>query len=259
VLSPLSARKAEKLGYKNVKVFHAGLPAWKKAGNLIVSNTKNLEHLNKLDASYVLLDLRSPDAIKKGHIPKAVEAPDGDVESLKDQFPKYKKAVIILYNQDGDVAAAEKAFKTITGWGFKQVSILIGGLQAWEKAGKKLATGEAAKEIKYVKKLLPGEMEIAAFSEVLKSPKEGFVIVDVRNPNEFEAGKFPNAVNIPLEEMEGKLETLPKDKTLLLHCNTGARAEMAYNVLKKAGFKVKYVKGQITFDPEKKGEYTLTD
>ncbi len=255
----MSARKAEKLGYKNVKVFHAGLPAWKKAKKLIVSNTKNLKRLKKLDASYILLDLRSPDRIKKGHIPKAVAAPDGNVEALKDQFPKYKKAAIILYNQDGDVAAAKKAFEAIRGWGYSQVSILIGGLDAWKKTGEKLATGDAAKEIKYVRKLLPGELEIAKFKAAIEKPKEEFVIVDVRNPNEYEAGKFPNAINVPLEEMEGKLDSLPKDKTLLLHCNTGARAEMAYNVLKKAGFKVKYVRGRIHFDPEKKDEYTITD
>ena len=46
-MSPLAARKAEKLGYKKIKVFHAGLPAWKKAGNIIVSNIAAIENYNK--------------------------------------------------------------------------------------------------------------------------------------------------------------------------------------------------------------------
>ena len=56
MLSPLAARKAEKLGYKNVKVFHAGIPAWKKAGNLLVSTGANIDKLTKVDASYILVD-----------------------------------------------------------------------------------------------------------------------------------------------------------------------------------------------------------
>jgi len=129
VLSPLSARKAEKLGYKNVKVFHAGIPAWKKAGNIVVSNSANIEHLNKTEAPYILLDLRSKGQIEKGHLPKAVAAADAKVDALKAQFPSYKAAPIILYNQNGNVAKATEAYKTIAGWGYSQVSILQGGFE----------------------------------------------------------------------------------------------------------------------------------
>jgi rhodanese-related sulfurtransferase len=257
VLSPLSARKAEKLGYKNVKVFHAGMPAWKKAGGLVVSNLANLDLLNKIDASYILLDLRSKDRIEKGHIPKAVAAADGNIAPLKDQFPKFKKAVIILYNEKGDLKAAKDAFKTITGLGYKKVSILKGGFAGWEKAGKKTAEGPAATKISYVRKLMPGEIEVAEFVALLEKPEDAFVVADVRNPSEFGAASLPNAINAPLEELESGLDKLPKDKTIVLFCNTGVRAEMAYDVLKKAGRKAKYVKATIKFDKEKKGKYTI--
>lgn len=259
MLSPLAARKAEKLGYKNVKVFHAGLPAWKKAGHVVVSNAANIKKLDKVDASYILLDLRPKDQIAKAHIPKAVAAPDGNVEALKAQFPKYKKAVIILYNQDGNLASAKAPFKAITGWGYKQVSVLGGGFAGWEKAGKKIAKGPAGSKIAYVRKLMPGELDVADFKALLAKPGKGVVIVDVRNEAEAKKGMLPNAVNIPLEEVEANLGKLPKDKTLVLHCSTGVRAEMAYNVLKKAGFKPKYVKARVKFDKEKKGEYAISD
>jgi rhodanese-related sulfurtransferase len=257
VLSPLSARKAEKLGYKNVKVFHAGMPAWKKSGGLVVSNLANLDKLNKIDASYILLDLRSKDQIEKGHIPKAVAAVDGKVAVLKDQLPKYKKAAIILYNQKGDLQAAKDAYKTLAGLGYKQVSILDGGFAGWEKAGKKVAKGPAATKITYVRKLMPGEMNVADFVTPLKKPEKTVVVVDVRNASEFKAGSLPNATNTPLEEIESKLAKLPKDKTLVVFCNTGVRAEMAYDLLKKAGLKSKYVKASIKFDKDKKGKYTI--
>lgn len=259
MLSPLAARKAEKLGYKNVKVFHAGIPAWKKAGNLLVSTPANIAKLNKADASYILLDLRSKAQIEKGHIPKAVAAPDGNVEALKAQFPKYKKATIILYNQDGNLASAKDPAKTINGWGYKQVTVLGGGFEGWEKAGKKVAKGPAESKIAYVRKLMPGEMDAADFKALLAKPDKGVVIVDVRTPSEVKEGTLPNAVTIPLEDIEANLAKLPKDKTLIVHCSTGVRAEMAYNLLKKAGFKPKYLKAVVKFDKEKKGEYSISN
>ncbi len=259
MLSPLSTRKAEKLGYTDVKVFHAGMPAWKKGGNLVVSNLKNLAYLNKHDASYILLDVRSEEQIEKGHIPKAVAAPDGNLDDLKDQFPSYKKAAIILYNEDGDLASVRDTFGTIRGWGYKQTSVLLGGFDAWRQSGRKIAKGPAAAEINYVRKLLPGEITVTDFKALLEKPGGEHVIVDVRNPSEYEAGALPTALNVPLEELESKLDELPKDKTLLLHCSTGARAEMAHNVLKKAGFESKYLRAVVTVEKGKEDGYTITE
>ena len=56
----LSARKAEKLGYKNVKVFEAGWPAWKKAGHIVVSDIANIKNLNKLEAPYMYSLISGP-------------------------------------------------------------------------------------------------------------------------------------------------------------------------------------------------------
>lgn len=257
MLSPLAARKAEKLGYTKIKTFHAGLPEWKKAGHPVVSNIANIEALDKLDQSYVLLDIRSKEAIEKGHIPKAVAVPNGEVKPLEDQFPKFKKADVIIYNQDGDIAKTMDVFKTITGWGYQQVSILEGGFAAWEKGGKTVAKGPAGSKITYVRKLLPGEIEVAEFKTLAEKPGPGYIIIDVRNPPEFAANAIPGAVSMPLEELELRLDKLPKDKPILIHCGTGARAEMAYNILKKAGFNAKYLRATVEFDKEQKGKYTI--
>jgi len=248
VLSPLSARKAEKAGYKNVKVFHAGVPAWKKAGHVLVSSIAQITYLNKLNGSYILLDLRSQDLIKKGHIPKAVAAADGKVETLKAQFPKYKKAAVILYNEDGDLASAKAAYKTIAGWGYKHVSILQGGFAGWQKAKKKVATGPAASKISYTRKLFPGEIDYEDFKALVSKPSKEYLIIDTRSADEFHACGLPYAFNVPLELLESRVDQLPKDMTLIIHCNTGVRAEMAHNILAKAGFKSKYLKDVVKMD-----------
>ncbi|HMK37439.1 MAG TPA: rhodanese-like domain-containing protein [Desulfomonilaceae bacterium] len=256
MLSPLAARKAEKLGYKNVKVFHAGLPEWKKAGHTVISNIAAIENYDKNNISYILLDLRPKDLVEKGHIPKAVTVAGAGLDAMKDQFPKFMAAAIILYDVDGNTNTAQEAYKQISGWGYKQVSILAGGIQAWEKAGKQIASGPAATKIAYVRSFAPGEVDLVVFKELLVNPSKDVAIVDVRSKSEAAAGLLPNAVNIPLEELEQRLSDLPKDKTLYIHCSTGVRAEMAYNVLKKAGVNAKYVKAKVETEKDK---YTIED
>jgi rhodanese-related sulfurtransferase len=259
VLSPLAARKAEKLGYKNIKVFHAGIPAWKKAGQVMVSNVAGIQDFLKNEQPFILLDLRSKQQVEQGHISGAVVPPAAGLGAMEDVFPSHKGAPIIICNQDGNLSQAKEAYKTIAGWEYKQVSILDGGFQAWEKAGEKVAKGPASSKITYVRKLLPGEIDMEVFKALVMKPTQDTLILDVRMPSEVTAGVFAKAKHIPLDELEQKLSELPKDKNIVIHCATGARAEMAYNVLKNAGLKAAYVRANIEFDPEKKGSYTISD
>jgi rhodanese-related sulfurtransferase len=255
----LAARKAEKLGYTNVKIFHAGLPAWKKAGHASVSNIAAIENFDKQNLSYILLDLRPKNVVDQGHIPNAIALPEKGLEALKDQFPKFKSAPIILYNQDGKIESALDAYKTISGWEYKQVSILNVGFQGWEKAGKQVTKDPAQEKIQYVRKLGPGEIDFSTFKAQIEKPASNIVILDVRNAPEAATGKIPNSINIPMEELESRIAEVPKDKVLYLHCATGARAEMAYNVLKKAGLDPKFIKAKVEFDKDDNTKYTIEE
>ncbi len=259
MLSPLAARKAEKLGFTKVKVFHAGLPAWNKAGREIVSNTAAIAAFDKKDISYILLDLRDPKLVEQGHIPNAVAIKDQNLENARDQFPRYKAAPIILYNQAGNLDSAKKAYDTIRDWGYKHVSILQGGFTGWEKAGKEIPKRPAEAKINYVRKLPPGEIDIEDFKKlVANGPGKDYLILDVREEAEHEAGALPNTKSMPLTSLESKVGELPKDKKIVIHCATGARAEMAHNVLKQAGIDSKYVKANVEIDKDN-DKYTIED
>ena len=64
------------------------------------------------------------------------------------------------------------------------------------------------------------------------------VVVDVREPEEFAAGHVTGAKNVPLDQLEVKLPTTVKNKSLpiLLVCATGARAQRAVTTAKKLGY-----------------------
>ncbi|WP_169948778.1 adenylyltransferase/sulfurtransferase MoeZ [Microbispora sp. H11081] len=67
---------------------------------------------------------------------------------------------------------------------------------------------------------------------------EEIMLIDVREPNEYEIVSIPGAVLIPKGEfLNGSaLEKLPQDKKIVLHCKSGARSAEVLAVLKNAGF-----------------------
>ncbi|KOV76935.1 adenylyltransferase/sulfurtransferase MoeZ [Nocardia sp. NRRL S-836] len=68
---------------------------------------------------------------------------------------------------------------------------------------------------------------------------EDFLLVDVREPHEYEIVKIPGSVLIPKDKiLSGEaFSQLPQDKPLVLHCKSGARSAEALAALHKAGFK----------------------
>ena len=68
---------------------------------------------------------------------------------------------------------------------------------------------------------------------------ENFLLIDVREPHEYEIVRIPGSVLIPKDRiLSGEvLADLPQDKQLILHCKSGARSAEALAALHKAGFK----------------------
>ena len=68
--------------------------------------------------------------------------------------------------------------------------------------------------------------------------KQGAFLLDVRTPGEFEGGHLDGATNIPVQELEAKLASLPakKDQDIVIYCRSGARSATARQMLLKAGF-----------------------
>ena len=62
------------------------------------------------------------------------------------------------------------------------------------------------------------------------------LVVDVRNSSEFAAGHLPGAVNLPLGRLAERLDELPRDRPLVVHCQAGGRAGVAIGLLASRGF-----------------------
>jgi rhodanese-related sulfurtransferase len=114
----------------------------------------------------------------------------------------------------------------------------------------------AAKQIAYAPKPRPGSIAIDEFSKLARSTPADVLILDVRNPDEANAGMIKGALLIPDEELVARLAEVPKNKRIVTHCLTGIRAEMAYHKLKDAGYNVAFLNANI--DVTKDGNFKIT-
>jgi len=62
-------------------------------------------------------------------------------------------------------------------------------------------------------------------------------LIDVRTPDEFNAGSVPNAINIPLNEVVNRLDELKELQPMLVFCAAGVRSKKAIDFLIANGVK----------------------
>ena len=96
------------------------------------------------------------------------------------------------------------------------------------------------------------EMTVQDLKQLMDSGEDNFVLLDVRNPNEYQIAKIEGSVLIPLSELEDgsgidKVKELVNGNgnRLIAHCKMGGRSAKALNILKKAGIEGTNVKGGI--------------
>jgi ArsR family transcriptional regulator len=87
-----------------------------------------------------------------------------------------------------------------------------------------------------------GSLEVLSREELLEGLRAGSVtLLDVRTPEEFQAGHLPDAINIPLDELESLLDQLPEDRELCAYCRGPycVLSHQAAERLRKLGFRVR--------------------
>ena len=75
-------------------------------------------------------------------------------------------------------------------------------------------------------------------AKAMMDSEEGYIILDVRTQEEYDQGHIPNAVLLPLDDIEGKAPVvLPdRDQLLLIYCRSGRRSKLAAETLVELGY-----------------------
>lgn len=259
-LSHKSAWKAEKLGYTNVKVFSDGFPAWMKVDGHYASVSVDWvkKQIDK-GTDMVLVDSR-PKRTKydKGHIPGALSIPDTYFDKFKDQLPEDKSKLLVFYCGGFKCKLSHKSAAKAIAMGYTNVKVFAEGYPAWKKVAPKAETPAAAPALEAGKE--EGTISHATFKQIVADKADSIYIYDVRDADEYATGSLPGAVNLPIDQLEGKLDSLPTDKPIVFICGTGARSGEAYYMiqdLKPSLKNIYYIDGEMTI--HKDGTFELKE
>jgi rhodanese-related sulfurtransferase len=205
-----------------------------------------------------LLDVRKESQFAQGHPLFAASFPLGQLEALATERLPRPDVPVVLYGDgaydatDGSDADAEAAARRLRQLGYRDVSLLAGGLDGWTASGGELfgdvnapskAFGELVAELAGTP-LLPAE-EVAA---LLRSPPgqggthrdDGAppaVVVDARRFDEYAAMSIPTATSVPGAELVLRVSQLAPDPatTVIVNCAGRTRSIIGAQSLINAG------------------------
>lgn len=84
--------------------------------------------------------------------------------------------------------------------------------------------------------VLRGDVQVKHWEEVSGLKSDEWFFLDVRQPEELAIGEIPGAKNIPLQQLREHLDELPRDRKILVNCQSGQRSYFATRLLRQKGF-----------------------
>lgn len=179
------------------------------------------KEVQALKDSTILLDTRHATVFTQGFVPGSISIGlEGRFAEWAGTLLSFDEPIVVI----AEPGKEKESFVRLARVGFsKFAGFLQGGFAAWQEAG------------------LPIDMIIDVEADELAmdiphDPK--LLILDVRKPNEFQAGHIQGAEHLPLADMTdvGTIGMIEDDNNVYVHCAGGYRSVIAASILKKQGF-----------------------
>lgn len=168
-----------------------------------------------------VVDTRSMLAFGGGHIPGSINIGDrSDLSVWIGQMIDPDQKLLLIADEDADI---EEILRLTIRTGHSQFAgYLAGSMKAWETAGCPIEE-------------LP-QISVKELSQILEGNSQ-HTLLDVRSPEEFEAGHIPGAEHYFVADMRNRIDGLDKDRSYITYCASGYRASLASSLMKTRGFK----------------------
>lgn len=85
--------------------------------------------------------------------------------------------------------------------------------------------------------IISGSMPVIHWRELKEMDLRGTTLIDVRTADEYSLGTIRNAINIPVDELRGRIHEIPADKPIIVFCAIGLRGYIALKILTGRNFK----------------------
>lgn len=172
-----------------------------------------------LASGTVVIDTRPAAVFGAGHVPGTLNIPlNKSFSTWAGWLVSYDVDIHLIADDERTVATAVRELAMIgldrvTGWYATAV------VTAWRDAGRHLGTIATLEPAALAPRLAAGDV----------------TLVDVRNRSEWEAGHLPHALHIPLGHLAARLAEIPRDRPIVVQCQSGARSAIAASHLQRLG------------------------
>jgi hydroxyacylglutathione hydrolase len=184
----------------------------------------------RIEAGEWVVDLRTRTAFAAGHVRGTLNfGLDGSFVTYLGWLIPWGTPVTLLGETAEDVAAAQRDLARI---GIdRPAAIGVGKPEDLVSDDEALAS--------YV---------TVRFADVAAAWRDGddLFVLDVRRADERRGGAVRGSTHVPLHELLRRIDELPRDRALWVHCATGYRASIASSVLQRAGFEVFHIDDEFT-------------
>jgi rhodanese-related sulfurtransferase len=245
-LSHKSAKKAEKLGYTNVKVYAEGYPEWVSLkGHYAAVSAEQVARQIAENTAMIIDSRPQKTKFNTGHIPSAINIPFSQFDTLKGKLPRDLTTPLVFYCGGLKCRLSHKSAVKALEMGYTRVTVFAKGYPEWKKT---YGAGTETLQVKAGE--VEGSIDLELFKSIIANRPESILLIDVRDADEFTKGSFKTAVNIPVEILEPKIKTFADDKPIIFVCSTGARSGEAFYMTKDVKESLKdvfYVEAEIDF------------
>ena len=179
----------------------------------------NIEDLNEaLKKGVKIIDTRLKADFAKGFIPGTINIQANNAfGTWMGWFISYDEPFILIAEE----SALDDLTRKLMRIGLDNITGYVEGIQGWVDAGGKLE-----------------KQEIISTQDVQNILKTNHTqIVDLRGASEYKTGHIKGTENLFVGTLEKNIDKIRKDQQVIIHCQAGDRATIAYSLLAKHGFK----------------------
>ncbi len=234
------------------------------------------------DQDIIVIDVRSPEKYRQGHIRNAVNIPTQS--TFKRERPASRMASIqtiqnlfgdagidgetnVVIYDNGEFIHVGRVFWVLEVHGHHRVAILNGGFPAWIKNGYKTSQNVTSHHPKkFIAEIQPDKLATRLHTRLAINDKNK-ILIDARSTEEYQGklsksykfAHIPGAVSVPwdkniiqldgifmsksLSELEDVYKDYSKDKKVITYCNKGRESSFTYFILRRLGYKVSHYDG----------------